>query len=326
MEFAFGGLKDAPPLLGLRQKGKFDRIVDLTECRLLSPEAGKLLRAVRHWAEDEQLPTYHLKSHKGFLRYLVVREGKNTNQRMVNLITAEGNSPKAGFMGALRKSGVKVDTAIWSVNATLSDVAQGEEREVFSGPGFIEDSLGGKIFRISPSTFFQTNTRGAEKLYTAIGELLGESGPSDMLFDVYCGSGSIGLFLADKFSRVVGLELNISAVADAHENAAAQNVTHAAFHALDAAELPKRPDLLALWKAPGAAAVFDPPRVGLAPSLRQLLVDHPVERWVYVSCNPEALARDLPALVQVYTPAVVQPVDLFPHTPHLETAVSFFRK
>lgn len=319
MEFAFGGLKDQPPLLGLRQKGKFDRIVDLSECRLQSPEVGPLLAAVRAWAIQEKLPTYHLKSHRGFLRYLVVREGKNTGQRMVCLVTSEGEIPRDSFLEALRSSGVRVDTVVWSVNAGLSDVAWGEERAVLLGPGFIEDKLGDLTFRISPRTFFQTNTRGAERLYQIIKEGLPTSGGT--LFDLYCGSGSIGLFCADRVERVIGIELNPHAVADARSNAEAFGVSQAEFHAMDASTFAKSAEFLERWKTPGARAVLDPPRPGLQPEVRKLLLDHPIQEWIYVSCNPEALARDLVLLSPAYLIDRVQVVDLFPHTPHVETVV-----
>lgn len=324
MEFAFGGLKDQPPLLGLRQKGKFDRIVDLTECRLQSPEVGRLLSAVRAWAVKENLPTYHLKSHRGFLRYVVIREGKNTGQRMVCLVTAEGEIPRESFVAALNSSGARVDTVVWSVNAGLSDVAWGEERAVLAGPGFIEDTLGGLTFRISPRTFFQTNTRAAEQLYRVIKEALPVS--CGTLFDVYCGSGSIGLFCADRVERLIGIELNPHAVADAKANALAFGFSQAEYYAADASFVIQSEKFLEVWNAPGAVAVMDPPRPGLQPDVLKLMVNHPIDRWIYVSCNPEALSRDLTVLSRVYQVETVQSVDLFPHTPHIETVVVFRRK
>jgi 23S rRNA (uracil1939-C5)-methyltransferase len=324
MEFAFGGLKDAPPLLGLRQKGKFDRIVDLTECRLQSSEVGRLLASVRAWAVKENLPTYHLKSHRGFLRYLVVREGKNTGQRMVVLVTAEGEIPKESFLEALESSGARVDTVVWSVNAGLSDVAWGDERAVLKGPGFIEEKLGNLTFKISPRTFFQTNTRGAEQLYQIIKEALPSS--SQTLFDVYCGSGSIGLFCADRVGKLIGVELNPQAVSDARANAMSFGVAHAEFHSLDASAFAKSQRFLECWNAPGAVAVMDPPRPGLSADVRKLLLDHPIAQWIYVSCNPEALARDLAVMMPTYHVQTVQPVDLFPHTPHVEIVVILQRQ
>jgi len=324
MEFCFGGLKDEPPLLGLRRRGRFDRVVDLSECRLLSPEIGALLKAVRGWALADGRPTYHLKSHRGFLRYLVVREGKNTGQRMICLVTAEGNSPGLGFQKAVEASGVRVDTAVWAVNSTLSDVAFGEEREILWGDGFIEEKLGDQRFRISPKTFFQTNTRGAEVLYGEIAGLLSDS-PVAVLFDLYCGTGTIGLFLANKVQRVVGVELNPASVLDAQSNAAALGVS-AEFIQADASVFAKDPSWSTVWALPGTVAVLDPPRPGLSGDVIRLLMEKPLERWVYVSCNPEALTRDLGALSAVYRLQSVRVVDLFPHTPHVETVVLLVKK
>jgi 23S rRNA (uracil1939-C5)-methyltransferase len=324
MEFAFGGLKDEPPLLGLRRKGRFDRVVDLAECRLLSPEAGPLLAAVRRWATAEKLPTYHLKSHKGFLRYLVVREGKNTGRRMVHLVTAAGEAPKASFLQALDDSGVRVDTAVWSVNAGLSDLARGESSAVWRGDGTITEALEGKPYVITPEGFFQTNTRGAERLYGVVRDFVGSR--VDALVDFYCGAGSIGLFCADRAGRVLGVELHAPSVQSARANAKLQGVSHAEFVAADAAAFARDPGLLALWGHPGTLAVMDPPRPGLAPEVRRLLVERPVSRWVYVSCNPKALSGDLAHLCSVYSVEAAQPVDLFPHTPHVETAVLLRKK
>ncbi|TXH24402.1 MAG: class I SAM-dependent RNA methyltransferase, partial [Elusimicrobia bacterium] len=143
----------------------------------------------------------------------------------------------------------------------------------------------------------------------------------DTLFDVYCGGGAIGLCLADRVKQVVGIESNPAAVADAEQNARVQEAGNTEFHVLDAAAFARTPAWVERWTAPGAVAVMDPPRPGLQPDVRRLLTEHPVRRWVYVSCNPEALARDLAFLAPVYDVKTVQPVDMFPHTPHVETVV-----
>lgn len=333
MEFAFGPAKRAGALgghgpedlvLGLREKGRFDRVVDLRDCLLMSPETPRLLEAVRAWARREGLAAYDLKSHRGFLRYLALREGKNTGQRLVHLVTAAGNLPKESFLRVLDESGVPVDSVVWSVNQALSDVARGDSTEVLRGNGTLTETLGGRPFRISPMAFFQTNSRGAEVLYGIITELLGPS--PETLFDFYCGSGTIGLFCASRTKRLVGVESHAPSVEDARFNAAVQGAAHAEFHAMDAAEFVRTPGLLDLWSRPGSAAVMDPPRPGLQPAVRHLLIERPVERWVYVSCNPEALARDLPALRDVYDIPAVQPVDMFPHTPHVETVLLLERR
>lgn len=323
MEFAFGGLKDGPVLLGLRRKGRFDRVEDLSECRILSPEAGRLLAAARGWAVTENLPTYHLKSHRGFLRYLAVREGKNTGERMVHLVTAAGEAPRDSFLAALDASGVRVDCVVWSVNPDLSDLAYGLQKAAWRGNGTITETLEGKPYVITPTGFFQTNTRGAESLYGVVREMIGKAGT---LIDLYCGAGSIGLFCLDRAERLVGVELHGPSVESARENARRQGAARAEFIQSDAAAAIKDPRFQEAWNAPDAVAVLDPPRPGLAPALRQFLLDHPPARWVYVSCNPKALAVDLSVLSPVFAVDRVQAVDLFPHTPHVETAVLLRRK
>jgi 23S rRNA (uracil1939-C5)-methyltransferase len=319
MEFAFGQDAAGKTILGLRRRNHFDQIVDLAECRLLSPEAPVILETARAWAERNRLTPYNLKSHRGFLRYLVVREGKNTGQRMIHLLTNAGELPADSLVEAFQKSGVRADTVLWSVNAGLSDVARADKTTVLSGSGVIEDSLDEKKFRISPSAFFQTNTRGAEVLYRTIAGFLGQA---DTLLDIYCGSGAIGLFCADKARRVYGLEINASAIEDARLNARLQGAAHADFIAQDAAIFDPQSELGRLWGHPGAAAVIDPPRAGLASKLRRRLLEQPLKRWIYVSCNPKALAADLPILRDAYDITDAQPVDLFPHTEHVETVVT----
>jgi 23S rRNA (uracil1939-C5)-methyltransferase len=287
---------------------------------------GRLLAAVRAWAVRENSPTYHLRSHRGFLRYLVVREGKNTGQRMVCLVTAEGELPKESFPGRPSSQSGRVDTVVWSVNAGLSDVAWGEERAVLFGSGHIEDKLGNLTFQISPRTFFQTNTRGAERLYQIIKDGLPASCPT--FFDVYCGSGSIGLFCADRVEKLVGIELNEVAVSDARANAESFGMpSRAVSQPWTHLFLPNRPNFLEAWKSPGRRGCDGPaPTRPVGRTFGNCCWITPSNQWVYVSCNPEALARDLAVLSARYSVQSVQPVDLFPHTPHVETLVQLKTK
>lgn len=324
MEFAFGPAPEGGVALGLRQKNKFDGLVDLKECRLISPDAGVLLQAVRQWAATEKIAPYNLRNHSGFLRYLVVREGKNTGQRMVNVVTAAGGLPKESLVQALEKSGVSISTVLWTVQDGLSDVTYGGESTVLKGSGFIDEKLGSLTFRISPNGFFQTNSRGAEGLYRVIKDFVGPR--VEALVDFYCGAGTIGLFCADGAGRVLGVEKHAPSVEDARWNASRQEATHAEFHAADAAAFAANPACLSVWNEPGTVAIMDPPRPGLPPPVKRLLREHPVERWIYVSCNPKALAVDLPLLAEMYQVDTVQPVDMFPHTPHVETVLLLARK
>ena len=318
MECAFG-VWDERLVLGLREAGRFDRIIDLETCFLMSPECLEVLKRVRAWANHHGLRGYHRRRHEGDLRYLVLREGKNTGQRMAILI-ATSNRFHAGGQPAAPTFPMDLRsllTTCWlGVTDDKGDQARAEDMRLLWGPGTIEEKLGPITYRVSPYSFFQTNTRGTEKLYA----LLQEWGKDirGALVDLYCGSGGITLALAGSFDRVVGIDTNRDAIADAQQNAQANGIENAEFVCEDALEF--------LKKLPGSklsvqlsAIVVDPPRPGLHPqALRQLLDMNP-PRLAYVSCNPESLARDLQALVPLYKIHSVQPVDLFPHTAHVET-------
>ena len=397
MECAFG-VWDERLVLGLRAAGRFDRIIDLETCFLMSPECLEVLKRVRTWAHDHHLSGYHRGHHEGDLRYLVLREGKNTGQRMAVLLatssavtptkvapsTVEGQgqpvqvalAPHPGGVqsnvldpGFLRDDGVEslrpslepLLTTCWlGVTDEKSDVAQAKDMRLLWGPGTIQEKLGPITYRISPYSFFQTNTHGTEKLYALLQEwafsissspaVAGggsmdrahhnpcsapspgslrdsppEAGGNDdlmqtggALIDLYCGSGGITLALAASFDRVIGIDTNKAAIEDAKKNAEANGIENAEFVCEDALEF--------LKKLPGSklsvqlsAMVVDPPRAGLHPKALQALLEMNPAKLAYVSCNPESLARDLQSLVPVYRIRSAQPVDLFPHTAHVET-------
>jgi len=315
------GVWDEQLVLGLRAAGRFDQIIDLQTCFLMSPECLEILRLVRHWAKDQALQGYHRRRHEGDLRYLVLREGKNTGQRMAILVATSKRFPTGGESSAptLPKELHSLLTTCWlGVTDDLGDNARAEDMRLLWGPGTIEEKLGAITYRISPYSFFQTNTHGTEKLYALL-----QNWGKDIrgaLIDLYCGSGGITLALAESFDRVVGIDTNKGAIEDARKNAELNGIGNAEFVCEDAKEF--------LKKLPGSklsvqlsAMVVDPPRPGLHPqALRNLLEMNP-QRLAYVSCNPESLARDLQALVPFYKIHSVQPVDLFPHTVHVETVV-----
>jgi len=323
MEFALGQEGEARLALGLRRAGRFDRIVDLERCLLMSPEASEILRRVRAWAAAAGLTGYHRRAHQGDLRYLVLREGKNTGERLMILIANKNSAalddPQP--LQTLREETEPLVTTAWlGLAQTQSDVARGETMRLLWGPGTLSEKLGDLDFRVSPYSFFQTNTRGAEKLYALLQQW---AGPSDVktpgaLLDLYCGSGAIALSLAGRFDRVVGVDSNREAIEDAAYNAERNAVANVEFVAGDAVEF--------LQKLPASklsvqlsAIVVDPPRPGLMPKALQALVELNPPRLAYVSCNPESLARDLQSLAALYAIQSVQPVDLFPHTAHVET-------
>jgi len=269
-----------------------------------------LLAQTREWAKQAGLNGYDRGRHNGDLRYMVVREGKNTNQRMGLLIASA--PARERVLAALDDLNTRLRpllTTFWvGFTDARSDVAYAEKMLLQWGPGHIQDRLGDITYRISPYSFFQTNTRGTERLYSLLADWGKECGGA--LMDLYCGSGGIALSLASSFDRVVGVDSNADAIADAQFNAEANQCRNTEFVASDTEGFLK---ILPASKLAVqlSAAVIDPPRPGLQPKALQALIDLNPSRLAYVSCKPESLARDLQKLVPYYKIQSVQPVDLF---------------
>jgi 23S rRNA (uracil1939-C5)-methyltransferase len=319
MEFAFAVGWETPDLvLGLREAGRFDRVVDVQSCLLMSPEASAILNIVRSWAKEHALTGYHRGRHQGDLRYLVLREAKNTGQRMAVLITSRA-LPDHSLQALREKIEPLVTTFLTGATETKSDVARAEETHCLWGAGTIEERLNKLRFEISPYSFFQTNTHGTEKLYALL-EAWAREGQAGALVDLYCGAGGIALSLAHCFDRVIGIDTNRGAIGDAGRNAERNGIGNAEFVCEDALEFLKKLPASKL-SVQLAAMVVDPPRPGLHPKALQALLEMNPARLAYVSCSPESLARDLGRLAPLYHIRSVQPVDLFPQTPHTETVV-----
>ncbi|MBI5622823.1 MAG: 23S rRNA (uracil(1939)-C(5))-methyltransferase RlmD [Elusimicrobia bacterium] len=330
MEFAFGDVfppeEGGPWLrLGFKARKRWNKVVDVGSCLLASEEAAALLASVRVWAAKERLEPYNSVRKKGFLRHLVLREAKNTPERMVMLVTNSGEIPEGSFLRALEPG--KVTTALWGVNAKVADTAECDARKVLSGSGFITEVLrfpssagpGRSLrFRISPQSFFQTNTLAAELLYGKVRLWVMDLAP-ERLTDLYCGGGGIGLSAADLCKELTGVESNPLGVLDAKANAALNAVSNSRFiQGLSE-------DVLAMLP-PSDVLIVDPPRPGLHPKLISAVLSNPAPFLIYVSCNPEALSSNLKALGQAYEVAEAEAFDLFPHTPHVETAVLLRRR
>ncbi len=320
MEFSFGDVYPPAPgqwlKLGMKPKGRWYEILDLQECFLPSPEVPALLAAVRRWAADLKVPPYNSHKKEGQLRHLVLREAKNRPERMVTLVTTTGEVPKASFVQAV-KSVYPATTVLLGRNAKVSDTAVSDALEVLDGPGFVTETLvfpdGAVDYRISQQSFFQTNSLGAQMLYGLLRDWTRELG-APLMLDLYCGGGGIALSLAGAAEKVIGVESNASAVADAKANAALNRLDNCEFY--NAAVEFLLPSLLDMKPQ---AAVVDPPRAGLHASAVKALLESPPPVLFYVSCNPEALARDLKALTARYSVDRLVGVDLFPHTDHVET-------
>ena len=312
-------------VLGLHPAERFDKVLDINECFLQSPVSNHILSVTRRFFRERNVSVYSNKEHEGHLRYLVIREGKKTGDRMVNLVTLDDRPKLLGEYAEALLAGVpQITTIVNSINTRRAQIAVGERERVPYGPGTITEELGGLKFRISANSFFQTNTLQTEVLYeTAV--RLAELNGNDVVYDLYSGTGTIGIFVAPRVSRVIGIELVASAVADARENARFNGVTNCDFLEGDLLDLLARSTGWMKTSPKPTVLIIDPPRSGMHPDAVTTAAQMGVDRLVYVGCNPATQARDVKILAELgYQIEVLQPVDMFPHTYHVEN-VAFLR-
>jgi len=312
--------------LGLHVPGNFFKVLDLQECHLQSELSARLVNETRDFAKERGWKAWDIRNHHGFLRHLVIREGKKTGDVMVNLVTNGYDDARLEAYGAFLESEFpEVTTYVHTNHTGKSQNPEGEETVLF-GPGVIEDEIGDYRFEISPSAFFQTNTLQAERLYEVARDFA-DFQPSDRLYDLYCGAGTISLFMSEHVDEVVGVEMVEPAVENARTNAEKNGVDNATFVAGDLKEV-FTPAFVGEHGEPDVLIV-DPPRAGMHKDVVGQIADLSPERFVYVSCNPQTQVRDLDRLNTLtdggYRIDAVQPVDMFPHTPHVENVVRLTR-
>jgi 23S rRNA (uracil1939-C5)-methyltransferase len=314
---------DLGAALGLHVPRVFDKVIEIGECHIQDPRANAVLEATRTFARASNLPAYDTRSRQGYWRFLVIRTGRQTGEIMINLVTAFPQADVAAAWAAMiREQLPDVDSLLNGIAPRPASAVILDEIHLLHGREHILERLGDLHFEISPSAFFQPNTRAAELLYLEVEKRTGDL-QGKVLFDLYCGTGTIALFLARSAAKVVGLELSEAAIANARQNAARNQIYNAAFTAGDV-----RGTLANAVRRHGVpdVVVLDPPRAGNHPKFLQALIELAPPRIVHVSCNPSTLARDLALLVAAgYTPEEAQPVDLFPHTPHVETVIALRR-
>jgi 23S rRNA (uracil1939-C5)-methyltransferase len=310
--------------LGQHIPGRFDKVINLDTCYLQKDIMNDILRFVYQYALDHQWEPYNTRTHQGWARNLVLRYGEHTGEIMVNLVTRTYVKERMeAFKSAIMAAFPQITTLINSITTRLSDVAVGEREEILFGSGVIHDRLEKAGFEISANAFFQTNTRQAERLYAEALEGAALQG-DEVVYDLYCGTGTIALFLAEKAKQVYGFELIAEAVKNARKNAADQGVENVEFIQGDLKDVLSQtiPGI-----APADVIVVDPPRAGLHQNVVDDILKVAPRRLVYVSCNPATLARDLKRFCeQDYELQKVQPVDMFPHTAHVETVAQMVRK
>jgi 23S rRNA (uracil1939-C5)-methyltransferase len=316
MEYSFTQYEDGPTL-GLHKAGRWDEVLEIEKCWLTSDLGNAIRNRMREWAREERLEAYDQAAEKptGYLRHLVVREGRNTGQAMVQLVTYKRERFDRERLIEVLTEFPQVRSIHWAVNDTPAEVAN-QPTELLWGEDAIEEEIGGLRFRVRPNAFLQTNTEMAARLYALAGEYAGLSG-GETVFDLYCGIGTIGLSLARDAMTVWGVEISEESVACAIENQELNGIGNAAFFAGNVGQALE--DLRARAGDPDVVVV-DPPRAGLAGKALKRLGEIGAPRIVYVSCNPTTLAGDAKRLRDVYGYRLVRarPLDMFPHTPHVE--------
>lgn len=310
-------------VLGFHAKGFFDKVVHIQKC-WLQPEPNNIIRnTLREFVLQKGFSFYDYREHRGFLRNLQFRIC-TTGEVMVNVVFGEKNDRKCQqVMEFLQKEFPEVNTLLYTVNLKKNDSLHDQEPVVFSGKGYVVEQLEKFEFKIGPKSFFQTNTRQAERLYRITREFAELDG-SQILYDLYCGTGSIGIFCSAGARRIIGVEAIAEAITDAQENARLNGIEHAAFFTGDVIEVctdeffqaQGRPDVI----------ITDPPRAGMHEKLVRKILEIHAPTLVYVSCNPATQARDLALLDAGYEVTKWQPVDMFPHTHHIENVVQLKSK
>lgn len=324
MEFTFGDEeKDGPLALGMHKKNSFYDIVTLEDCRIVDPDFNVLLQAILKYFKEKGENYFHKIRHEGFLRHLVMRRSVKTGDILINLVTTtQSRLDESEFVNMIlsQKIDGKVVGILHTLNDNLADVVQSDETKTLYGQGYFYEYLYNMRFKISPFSFFQTNTLGAEVLYDQVREYVGET-KDKLVYDLYTGTGTIAQMLAPVASKVVGVEIVEEAVEAAKKNAVDNHLDNCEFIAGDVLKvvdnLTQKPDIL----------VLDPPRDGIHPKALRKIINFNVDEMVYVSCKPTSLMRDLLVFREAgYEVKRCCLVDMFPGTVHVETCVLLGRK
>lgn len=319
MEFTFGDLEKGGELtLGMHMKGKSFGVLTVDKCMIVDEDFRKVLTITVEYFRKQNLPYYRVMKREGYLRHLVVRKASNTGELMVNLVTTTQIDFDLSEYTELLKSQTykgKLVSVLHTENNSFSDAVVPEKVNILYGRGYIIEELLDLKFKISPFSFFQTNSRGAESLYSIVRDFMG-NGDNKVVFDLYCGTGTIGQIAAHNAKKVIGLELIEEAVEAAKENAKLNGLDNCEFIAGDVAETIKqvkvKPDII----------ILDPPRSGVSPKALDYVIKFNAKEIIYVSCNPKTMVDNLETLlVAGYKVEKSKVKDMFPNTPHAETVV-----
>lgn len=323
MEYTFGDeVKGGPLTLGLHKKGRHIDIQTVDGCMLVDSDFNTILKESLAFFQDAELPYYRVVNHEGYLRNLVVRKGIHTDEIMVNIVTSSqcefDMSKFADMINRLELKG-NVVSILHTINDGLADAVQCDEMRILYGVDYLHEDILGLKFKISPFSFFQTNTKGAEQLYTIARDFIGDHS-NKVVFDLYSGTGSIGQLMAEKAKKVYGIEIIEEAVVAANENAKLNGLDNCEFIAGDVKDTVKsldvKPDLI----------IVDPPRPGIHKRAIKDICDFGAKEIVYISCNPKTLVDDLKDFIGYgYMTEKVKCMDMFPNTPHCESVVKLYK-
>ena len=323
MEFSFGDkVKGGPLELGMHKRDKFYEIISTTNCQIVDEDFNVILSLILDYFRNKGISHFHKITHKGSLRHLVIRKAYKTGEILINLVSTsqlklELNELVEKLLN-LPLSG-KIVGILHTINDGVADVVKSDETIVLYGQDFITEEILGLSFKITAFSFFQTNSLGAEKLYSIVKDFAGNT-KDKVIFDLYCGTGTIAQIMAPVALKVIGIDIVEEAVEAAKVNAIENNLNNCEFIAGDVLEkidkLKEQPDLI----------ILDPPRAGIHPKAIHKIIDFYPQQFIYVSCKPTSLANDLPIFVERgYKVTKVKCIDLFPHTPHVECAVLMSR-
>ena len=294
----------------------FDKVIDIFECHLMDPVNNHIRNTIRHIAKENNFEFYDIKEHTGWLRNVIVRR-TTTGGLMVNVCVHNYDKPALDILlNGLLKAVPEITTLLYTINPKWNDSIYDLDPIPYFGEGFVTEKLGGYEFIISPKSFFQTNTVQAEKLYSIAKNFAGLTG-TETVYDLYCGTGSIGIFVSDLAKKIVGVELVDAAIEDAKKNAERNHISNAHFFAGDVIKICDD-EFFATHGRPDVV-ITDPPRAGMHEKLVNKLLEIGAPKIVYVSCNTATQARDVALLQEKYDVVKVQPVDMFPHTHHIES-------
>ncbi|ACL06540.1 RNA methyltransferase, TrmA family [Desulfatibacillum aliphaticivorans] len=306
--------------LGLHVPGTFHKVMDIEKCLLQTDDANDILQAVHAYMKDSPLPAYGLKSHEGFWRFAVIRHSVARDEYLINIVTSWEELPTVQPLAdALVEKFPKITAIVNNITDRKSGVAVGDKEICLKGQDYIMDSIGPWEYKVSANSFFQTNTRQAKNLYQTMEDYADLKG-GERVLDLYSGAGAIPIWLSPKAGEVLGIEIVEVAVADARDNCERNKVNNCTFLVGDILEtldeVAHKPDVL----------VIDPPRSGMHGKVVKKVMAMAPSKMVYISCNPTTLARDLELLSETYSVEEVQPIDMFPHTHHIEAVARLVKK